>query len=188
MNLIPGIEYRFATYAAYGNTPFHSAFTEDELKDVLHLDCKMMQSVILENIEGKEFKIHELPNEAQFAPVFGSLLDDFNGDNKLDIMLVGNSKEPDRMAGYYDASFGDILINNGDFTWTPLGPSQSKFIADGDQRAMAKINVNGSPIYLTSENDGYLKAFTVAKRAASSFSQRGDDWYYLRCVIRSLRI
>ena len=137
-----------------------------------------MPITILENVEGKEFKIHDLPNEAQFSPVFGSILDDFNNDNKLDIMLVGNSTEPDRMAGYYDASYGNIILNEGDFLWKVLAPSNTNFIADGDKRAIAKIEVNNEPVYLISENDGYLKAFRSTESQVSRFRLSDKDWYY----------
>ena len=111
VDLIPSIANRFMTYESYGNTPFQKAFTKQELEGAIHLDCKMMQSVILENIDGKQFKVHDLPMEVQFSPVFGSLLEDFNNDNRLDIMLVGNSMADETFAGYYDASYGNILIN-----------------------------------------------------------------------------
>ena len=178
MNLIPGVEYRFSTYASYGNTPFHNAFSEEELKGAIHLDCKMMQSILLENVDGREFKVHDLPNEAQFSPIFGSVLEDFNNDNRLDMMLVGNSKEPDRMAGYYDASFGNIVLNVGDFSWNVLGPSNTNFIADGDKRAIVKLEVNKEPVYLISENDRYLKAIKQTEREVSGLKLTDKDWYY----------
>ena len=178
MNLIPGVEYRFASYAAYGSTPFHQAFSSEELSGAIHLDCKMMQSIILENVDGKSFKIHDLPNEAQFSPVFGSVVEDFNNDNRLDIMLVGNSTEPDRMAGYYDASFGNILINEGNLSWSNQGPSQTNFNAEGNKRALTKIAINNAPVYLVSENDGYLKAFKQHDVARSVAKITEMDWYY----------
>jgi hypothetical protein len=178
MNLIPGVEYRFSTYAAYGSTPFHKAFTNEELEGAIHLDCKMMQSIILENVDGAAFKIHDLPIEAQFSPVFGSVLEDFNNDNRLDIMLVGNSKDADRMAGYYDASFGNIILNDGGLSWSVLGPSNTNFVADGDRRALVKIEVNKEPIYLMSENDGYLKAFRNVEGEVSNVKLAERDWYY----------
>ena len=178
MNLIPDVKYRFSTYAAYGSTPFHSAFSDEELEGAIHLDCKIMQSIILENVDGLAFKIHDLPIEAQFSPVFGSVLEDFNNDNLLDIMLVGNSKDADRMAGYYDASYGNILLNNGDFSWSVLGASNTNFVADGDKRALVKLEVNNEPVYLISENDGYLKAFKLTESEGSSLKLTEKDWYY----------
>ena len=178
MNLIPGVEYRFSTYASFGNTPFYNAFSKEELQGATHLDCKMMQSVILENVDGEAFKIHDLPNETQFSPVFGSLLEDFDGDNRLDIMLVGNSHEPDRMAGYYDASFGSIMLNKGDFSWNVFGPSESQFVADGDKRSLAKIEMHGTAVYLIAENDGNLKAWKSKGDERSKLKLAEGDWYY----------
>jgi hypothetical protein len=42
------------------------------------------------NQGGGRFVMSELPNEAQTAPVMGSVLVDLNGDNKLDLVVAGN--------------------------------------------------------------------------------------------------
>jgi hypothetical protein len=178
VDLIPSIANRFMTYESYGNTPFREAFTKQELEGAIHLDCKMMQSVILENIDGLQFKIHDLPMEVQFSPVFGSLLEDFNNDNQLDIMLVGNSMADETFAGYYDASYGNILINKGNFKWDNLEPSKTNFIADGDKKALASLIVDNKPVYLISENDGYLQAFSIQTHNQNLLRLQPMDWHF----------
>ncbi|MCK5101783.1 MAG: VCBS repeat-containing protein [Cyclobacteriaceae bacterium] len=179
IELIPSIENRFFTFESYGNTPFKNSFTSKELVGAIHLTCKMMQSVILENVQGKKFIIHELPMEVQFSPVFGTLFDDFNFDNRLDIMIIGNSLADETVAGYYDASYGNILINKGNFQWEAQRPSETNLIADGDKKALARMIVNGQSVYVMTENDGYLQAYTAEplKDLASIIFEQ-NDWYF----------
>jgi len=161
--MIPSFRNRFMTYEDYGKTPFSKSFTKEELYGAVHLKCHIMESVVLENIEGKLFKIHKLPLEAQFSPVFGSIVEDFNYDKKPDLMLVGNSMADENIAGYYDASYGNIMIQEDDFIFMPIPPSKSNFIADGDKKGIEKIIVNGKPVYIITENNGFLQAFTLEK-------------------------
>lgn len=178
INLIPNIENRFLTFELYGNTPFKDAFTEQELQGAMHLKCTMMQSVILENVEGTYFLIHDLPKEAQFSPVFGTIMDDFNYDNRLDLMIIGNSMADESIAGYYDASYGNVMINRGDFKWEMLKPSNTHMIADGDKKALGRIIVDGKPVYLMTENDGFMQAFSPGIIDNSMLTLQDQDWHF----------
>ena len=159
--MIPSFRNRFMTYEDYGKTPFRKSFTKEELQGAVHLTCKMMESVILENIGGLSFAIHPLPLEAQFAPVFGSVIEDLNKDNKPDLILIGNSMADENIAGYYDASYGNILIQEDTLNFIPIPTAKSNFVADGDKKDIKKIIINGNPVYIISENNGFLKAFTL---------------------------
>jgi hypothetical protein len=178
LNLIPSIENRFLTFESYGNTPFKDAFTEQELQGAMHLKCTMMQSVILENVEGTHFLIHDLPKEAQFSPVFGSMTEDFNHDNRLDVMIIGNSMADESIAGYYDASYGNVMINRGDFKWEMLNPSSTHMIADGDKKALGRIAVDGKPVYLLTENDGFLQAYSPGILNNNILTLQDQDWHF----------
>ncbi len=179
-DLIPGIKNRFKTYSDYGNAPFKESFLPEELSDAVHLNCKMMQSIVLENEGGKHFKIHDLPLEAQFAPVFGTLVDDLNGDLLLDLVMVGNSFSDETITGYYDASLGNILINKGNFQWETEQPALSNFVAEGDKKALVRIVVNDRSVYLISENDGYMQAYIMENQSEPlRLKTRQNDWFVI---------
>ena len=179
IELIPGFKNRFSTYAAYGNTPFRQSFTEDELAGAITLDCKIMESVLLENLGTNEFQIHKLPHEVQFSPVFGSIVTHLNSDDLPDIVLVGNSYSEETITGYYDASYGNVLINEGNFSWKVEAPSLTNFVADGDKKSMANIRIGNEKAILISENDGYLMAYKYQQSNALNWIEmESDDWYY----------
>lgn len=179
LELIPAMRSRFPTYSEYGETPFTEAFTKVELSLATKMDAKMMESVLLENLGNEGLKVHELPLEVHFAPVFGSLIDYINPDGLPDILLVGNSYSDETVTGYYDASYGNVLINQGNFKWKTVPPSASSFIADGDKKSMVSIKVGVEKLILISESNGYLQAMKSQQLERSNWIEfEPDDWYY----------
>ncbi len=177
---IPSFEYRFRTFDKYSTTPFNRSFTEEEISSSLHLQCNMLQSIILEKKGNNLFEIHSLPNESQFAPVYGIAFDDFNQDGRPDLFLIGNSYSEETVYGYYDASFGSVLLNQGNFSWHFLENNQINLIADGDKKALSKVKIGDGLGYIMTENDGFLQAFIVNQPPGGSFIElEEDDWYAL---------
>ena len=81
-------------------------------------------------------------------------------------------------AGYYDASYGNILINQGNFSWEVVPPTQSHFIADGDKKAFVKVSSADQMLFVVSENDGFLQTFTRKDQMQhSTFTPKADDWF-----------
>lgn len=176
---IPGMKKRFPTYTLYGSTPFDRSFTTGELNMTYQVSCKMMESVILENTGANSLKIHKMPVEVQFAPVFGIQIFDLNGDGLQDILMVGNSMHEETIFGFYDASYGNVLINQGNFQWKSTQPAQTNFNAEGDKRAMVNISLaNGTSAFIISENGGMLNCVSLENPPGQNvFRPESDDWY-----------
>lgn len=177
---IPGFQNRFETFQKYGETPFNHSFTSEELENALHLKSSIMESVVLENLNGKAFRIHILPNEVQISPVYGSLFHDFNQDLLTDIMVIGNRYADETITGYYDASYGQVLINQGDFTWKIPPPRDVNLIADGDKKALARIRMMEDDFFVFTENNGYMQILEYGpKPSGKPIKLNYLDWYAL---------
>ncbi|RRB03978.1 VCBS repeat-containing protein [Larkinella rosea] len=109
---IPSLKRRFPNFETYANTTFKESFTEEERKSAYHLKATEFQSMYFENT-GTGFKAHLLPQETQFAPVYGILVEDFNRDGYKDALLIGNSYASETIGGWYDASKGTLLLGKG---------------------------------------------------------------------------
>jgi hypothetical protein len=177
---IPSFEYRFRTFDQYSTTAFNRSFTPEEISSSLHLQCNMLQSVVLESNDDQSFLIHPLPNEAQFSPIYGIAFEDFNQDQLPDLFLVGNSYAEETVYGYYDASFGSVLLNQGDLSWKFVQNNQINLIADGDKKALSKLRIGDRTGYILSENNGYLQALSLNHPLPGSILElEEDDWYAL---------
>ncbi len=174
---IPSMRTRFRTYESYGTTPFKQSFLEEELEGSVHLKCTRMGSVILENIGGDELKIRPLPLEVQFSPVYGIAFEDFDRDGLTDIFLVGNSYAEETLFGYYDASYGTVLLNKGDWEWECPRPNRINLVADGNKKALVRILSGNRQVFVSSRNGGFLQAHDTSEGASSRFIVPApDEW------------
>ena len=72
---------------------------------------QLFESIILENNNGT-LNIKRLPAEAQFSVINGIVVDDFNNDNILDILIAGNKFEVEVETTRADASIGQLFLGN----------------------------------------------------------------------------
>jgi hypothetical protein len=128
---------------------FVNNFGKDKL---LKLPCENTKSVWLENRGNGQFKSHDLPIEAQFAPVNCLLISDFDGDGKKDILLAGNEYQTEYSTGRTDASLGLLLKGNGKGSFKSIPPHKSGFVVEGDVKSMLLIDnqvvvgINSEPV------------------------------------------
>jgi hypothetical protein len=155
------IKKKFLTYKQYAsatikkialNTPYNS------------LKATNLKSVYLENMGNGKFKIHNLPIQAQFAPVMGTIINDFDLDGNLDVLLVGNFHHAEVGYGQYDASLGVYLKGNGNGQFRVQNFSTSGFMVDGDARALAQVATSNGNLVLATQNNDDLKVFKVAAK------------------------
>ncbi|MEL7533717.1 MAG: RNA-binding protein, partial [Bacteroidota bacterium] len=104
-------------------------------------------------------KLHALPIEAQFAPIYGALARDFNGDGYPDVALVGNDFGTELMVGRYDA-FNGLILWNGPDGLHPAGFAETGFLVSGDAKALVGLNAaDGDFLMVASQNHDSLRVF-----------------------------
>lgn len=145
----------YKTYAAFTAETF---FTTEEKQDALVLRASYLQSALLINDGKGGFSVKALPTEAQFAPVFGMLADDFDGDGNLDALLVGNDFGNELYVGRYDALNG--LLLRGDGRGGLKAAEGSGFFVPGDAKALVSFaNPRGQYCLTASQNRDRLRCF-----------------------------
>ncbi|MCJ8164043.1 VCBS repeat-containing protein [Pontibacter sp. E15-1] len=160
---------RFTSYDSYARASVTEVLTPEELQQSYILKSVHMQSSYLENLGGGKFRIAPLPMQAQFAPVFGITVNDYDGDGNLDALLTGNSQAPEVLSGAYDAFTGLYLKGDGKGGFAPVGLQQSGFLVDGDAKGMAELTLaNGRPLVLVANNNGPLQAYTTNSASPAS--------------------
>ncbi|GAB3731157.1 VCBS repeat-containing protein [Spirosoma lituiforme] len=180
---IPSFKKKMTSYSAYGNTTMSSLLSADDQKQAFIKRATYLTSAYIENRAGLLLP-HELPIEAQFSPVFGSLATDLNQDGNLDILLVGNDYATEVLSGLQDAGLGLCLLGNGRGKFTALTPAKSGFIVDRDAKALACLAVgNGQLYYIATQNNGPLRVYSVANDQAM-YTRVGSGTFSLLEPIR----
>ena len=131
-----------------------------------------MKSSYLENLGNGRFTIHELPLQAQFAPLFGMVTDDLEGDGNLDLLLSGNDYGSEVSVGRYDAFYGLMLRGNGDGTFAPLSVQESGYRIPANAKALVELvgadgrrlaKRHGSPTLASMREEGEDNRALVAR-------------------------
>jgi len=120
-----------------------------------------------------------LPKLTQVSPINGIVVDDFNNDNNLDVLLVGNDYGNEVFAGRYDASFGSVLFGDGKGGFEVVSPSNSGFYVPGDSKSLVKLyGSDGNEIFIASQNRDSLCVFvkTAAVKAPMHTLTSSDRW------------
>lgn len=137
---LPSVAVRFPSHAAYG---------EAQLRDLALADAECLEVVMLESVlflnRGDHFVCVPLPDEAQWSPVMGAAVADFDGDGSQDVFLAQNFFGVRPSASRYDAGRGLLLLGDGVGGWR-RAPAGGVSLA-GEQRgcAVADFDRDGWP-------------------------------------------
>ncbi len=162
---LPSYKKYYTSYKAYADETMQIFLnrTPDARPEVLQ--CEMMESSVLIN-EGKEkWKFITLPMEAQFAPLYGMVINDYTQDGLVDLITSGNSYAPDVLTGRYDALKGLVLEGKGDGTFVPIEVEKAGLLIDKDAKALVELIItNNKLLLLAAQNNDSL---TVWKKTSS---------------------
>jgi hypothetical protein len=157
---INGMRSRFTRYEAYGYATFDGVLSKEELKDAYVAKSENFESSYIQNLGNGKFSIKPLPVQAQFAPVFGMLVNDFDRDGSLDLLIVGNSYASEVQSGWYDASIGLYMKGDSKGNFIPQQVTKSGFFVNGDGKSIAQLTTSdGSSLILIGCNNDSLKVF-----------------------------
>lgn len=154
------IRPRFPRYEKFANSSFKEILSDEERKGAYQLKVTEFKTVYLENNENG-FKMKELPQEVQMAPVFGMVAVDVNKDGYDDVVGVGNSFSTEVFTGAYDAHNGFVLINNEGKNFEFVRSSKSGFYVQGDGKALVKLISDNKLTLLASQNSDSLKHYSM---------------------------
>ncbi len=158
---INAIKKMYQTFDAYASVDRNILITDTTLKRTEIFEVNETRTSLLINEGNNKFSIKALPIEAQLAPVFASIADDFDGDNNPDILLTGNNFSNELIVGRMDALNGLFLKGDGKGTFKSLPIAESGIYIPGDGKSLARlIRANGDEMILSGVNNSALQSFT----------------------------
>src|SRR5258708_4785989 len=128
---VPSIKKRFNDFESYSNATISDILKPDELKKSKKLSASTFETSIYLNT-GKGFRKVNLPIQAQYAPVFSILVEDFNHDSKPDLLLVGNLEKTRVRTGKYSGDCGFIFTGDGKGNFEYMPQYRSGLSLSGD--------------------------------------------------------
>ena len=163
---VPGVKKKYLLHSDYAAAAMQQLQENFGMEDWRILKCEMAATVWIENLGNGKFLLHQLPLQAQFAPVNSIVSADIDADGYTDLLIAGNEYQADAGTGRYDASYGLVLRGGNKKQFTADGPAQNGFLLDGDVRDMKWISTkNNERLLLAAVNDSRLSAFLLKNTA-----------------------
>ena len=153
---MPGIKDKFKNYESFSKATLEDIYTEGYLESSLHYQVQSFASIHLENKDGRLI-VHPLPKEVQLSSVNSILIDDYNGDNYLDVLMAGNLYQSEVETPRNDAGIGLLLEGDGQGGFKPVLGRDSGFYAPGDVKDITTMVVNGREVIVLAKNQDYLQ-------------------------------
>ncbi len=153
VEVLPYLKKKYLKYESYKEQKIEDVFTKGQLAKTTKLEAKDLRSSVMMNKGNGTFSIKALPTEAQFSPVYGIAVGDYDGDGKQDILLGGNFYESKPEVGIYDASYGMLLKGDGKGNFTKVPEKQSGIVIKGAVRGILSIKVGKKNVFLVSKNN-----------------------------------
>ncbi|WP_288370647.1 VCBS repeat-containing protein [uncultured Algoriphagus sp.] len=114
---VPSIKKKYIRYSNYNNQTLEQIFDQETIGKSIISEVNHLESGVLMNQGSGKFEWKSLPIEAQRSMIFAIETADLNGDGILDLILGGNLYGIKPEIGKSDASYGEVLLGNGDGTF-----------------------------------------------------------------------
>jgi len=152
---MPFIKEKFPSYNDYGLADMSTVYGKESLEKSLHYAATTFATSYIENLGGMKFNIQQIDALAQFSSVNSILIDDFNKDGNLDVVLSGNLYQAEVETPRNDSGYGAFLEGNGKGGFKALFPNQSGLFVKGDVKNAAIINTptNANKRIIFGKND-----------------------------------
>ena len=94
-----------------------------------------------------------MPSSAQFSPLHGMSLIDYNHDGNMDLIIGGNQSSIRIRMGVIDANFGQLYEGDGQGNFTYISQSKSGLNIIGDTKSMEVVIIDGKEYLLVGVNN-----------------------------------
>ena len=106
------------------------------------------------------YDILALSRDAQISPVYAILLEDFDMDGQVDILLGGNLYNVKPEIGRYDASYGVLLKGKGEGIFDVVPSKLSGLLLQGEVRDFENVNVANKRVIVVVRNNDTVQLYT----------------------------
>jgi hypothetical protein len=133
---MPVLNKKFLHYSDFADATIEEMFSPEQIQQSKKFNIYTTHSSLLINKGNNHFELKPLPLEAQFSMLQGIIYDDFDGDDKMDLLLTGNFFPFRVEQGRCDAGIGCLLKGNDKGNFVPVKREKTGLLVQGDVRDM----------------------------------------------------
>ena len=163
---MPELKQLFKTHRAFASAELDQIYSAKALAAAAKFEADTFESGVFINggpdANGEPtFTFQPLDLRAQFAPGFGVVCSDVNGDGNADIFIAQNQSGAHPELPRFDGGVSLLLLGDGKGGFAPVEPLRSGIVEPGDGRACVLADVDGDdwPDFAVTVNGGSTSAF-----------------------------
>ncbi len=164
---MPFLNKKYTTYKAFAAATIQDMFDAELVEKSIIYYINELRSGIFYN-DHDSFRFAPLPDDAQMTTQYASWTGDINGDGRMDIILGGNQYNAKPEMGINAASYGNVLIQNVDQTFTSLTFQDSGLFEKGSIRYISTITIGSKKYLLVIKNNDSPSLYTFQFPATPS--------------------
>ncbi len=158
------VKDRFPLHKDYASASIAEIIPAEQREGALVLRANFLQNAIIQNQGDGTFEIAALPVTLQRAPIYGILASDLVGDERPEVLMVGNDYGAELLTGRCDAFNGSMVSLDSEAG----GPEvysirQSGFFVPGDAKSLVELTIGGRRAFVAGQNQGPLLAFRLSE-------------------------
>ncbi len=146
----------------YAKKTIEELFPTDIYKNSIIKKASISESIVAVNEGGGKFTIKVLPSRVQLSCMCGITCSDVNDDGIVDLIMAGNNFEFKPQYSRLDASYGNVLLGDGqlNFDWQEYDKS-GFFIRDEVKHLKQFKDKTGNVFLFAAINDAKPKIFAL---------------------------
>ena len=122
---IPELKKKYLKFNDYKGQTLQNIFSAQQFNKITHLRVTETRTMVFINNGKQGFETKALPIQAQMSPIYAIVINDFDRDGHLDILLGGNFYQSKPEFGIYDATYGVFLKGDEKMNFTFVPSTQS---------------------------------------------------------------
>jgi hypothetical protein len=160
---MPGLKKQNLRHIDYADKSIQDLFSTDVLQKGVVASFNYASSCIAINDGKGNFNIRKLPGRVQWSSVSAIATVDVNEDGKTDLVLAGNECSLLPQFCRVDASYGNILLNDGKGNFSVIPAKEAGLSARGEIRDIAIIKRRTGTELLFLQNNDFPLRYSLRK-------------------------
>ena len=152
---------KFKSYNVYSKSTMDKVLGENNVAKSEVLKADLFHHVYLEN-QIDTFILHKLPVTTQLSCIQGMVVDDFNNDQNLDVLIHGNLFDWLPQYEKQDGMKGILLLGSGDGRFAVKNPISSGFYSPNEGRALIRTCGEAACQIIAGQNDDLTLHYNYA--------------------------
>ncbi len=153
---MPMMRKKFIRYRFYAGKTMDEIFTDEQKKGMNIYTTACFESGVFINEGNMRFRFEAFPEMAQLSTINDILVDDIDKDGMNDLVVAGNSSDPEVGTGNYDAMAALFLKGTGKGKF--IAHTQTGLFNEGEVRKIISLPQSNSFIFL--RNNASARVFT----------------------------